>query len=426
MDKTKIAEFSYDLHSALGEYETPEFDYLKKIGMAATLAVHIRGLGTIPYDVLRQVSYHYFKIPSFALDQVLKILEDLEFVELLGTRTKISSITPKIPHFKSIYETIGGYTESEDLSEAESVMLAILSEVYNKPENKQKLINALGADVGVFETCLRYSEEGGLLRTHKARGKDIILSPYYFADNLDGLADLTAKSGSKSISGVLQKLKANQGWPLSMVLNNKEIGGTALDAVELSLVQAMASEGILKPPSIRFGNGSLEQFVFTPNPGAMRLNSAKREIYERAMALVSCVRKGQLMPAEYRIRSPLAILRSLRDKGFLNSNSEASDQYKNLVFMKVAFLRPVTSSRCELVLIKSEENSDALEIAIKLLSTGELANLEVNAEARISFSRDESYIQSIISSSDMRKRKQVQIAVEAQYEMDQLLLNLDM
>ena len=425
MDTTKIAEFSYDLHSALGEYETPEFDYLKKLGMAATLAVHIRGLGNIPYDVLRQVSFHYFKIPSYALDQVLAILDDLEFIEIVGKRTKIASITPQIPHFKSIYDTIGDYTESEDLSEAENVMLAILSEVYNKPENKQKLINSLGADTKAFDTCMKYSEDSGLLRTHKARGKEIILSPYYFADNLEGLADLTAKSGSNNIGGVLQKLKSNQGWPLSLVLNNKEIGGTALNATELSLVQAMASEGILKPPSIRFGNGTTEQFVFTPNPGAMRLNSAKREIYERAMALVSCVRKGQLMPAEFRIRYPLAILRALRDKGYLNSNSEASDQYKNLVFMKVAFLRPTTGSRCQLVLIKSEENSEALDIAIKLLSTGELANLEVNTEARISFSRDESYIQSIISSSDMRKRKQVQVAAEAKHEMDQLLLNLD-
>lgn len=425
MSITKIAEFSYDLHSALGEYETPEFDYLKKLGMAATLAVHIRGLGSIPYDVLKQVSYHYFKIPSMALDQVLRILDDLEFIELIGSRSKTTAVIPKIPHFKSIYDVIGNYAEDSDLSETESVMLAILNEVYNKPENKQKLINTLGADTNTFDTCMRYSEEGGLLRTHKARGKDIILSPYYFADNLDGLADLTAKSGSSNISRVLNKLKANQGWPLSMVVNNQEIGGNKMDSVELSLVRVMASEGILKPPSIRFGNGVIEQFVFTPNPGAMRLNSANREIYERAMALVSCVRKGQLMPAQYRIKYPLAILRALRDKGFLNSNSEASDQYKNLVFMKVAYLKPISGDRCELVLIQTEENLNALDIAIKLLSTGELANLEVNAEARLSFSRDESYIQSIISSSDMRKRKQVQVVAEAKHEMDQLLLNLN-
>jgi len=425
MEKIKLAEFSYDLHSALGEYETPELDYLKTLGMTATLAVHIRGLGEIQYEVLKLASYHYFKIPSFALDKVIDILSDLEFVDVLGSKKKIKSIIPKIPHFSSIYSTIGEYTEDDDLNESELAMLAILNQVYNKPENKQKLINGIAADTSIIDTCLKYSEAGGLLRTHKARGKEIILSPYYFSDNLDGLADLTAKSGSGNISKVLNKLKANQGWPLSMVMKNQEIGGQKLDQVELSLINSMSSEGILKPPSIKFGNGNSEQFVFTPNPGSTRLNAANREIYERSMALVSCVRKGQLMPAQYRINSPVAILKSLRNKGYLNSNSEASEQYKNLVFMKVAFLKPTVGSRCQLVLIQSNENIQALDTAIKLLATGELASLEVNKEATISFSKDETYVQSIIAASDMRKRKQVHIAEEAKNEMDQLLLNLD-
>ncbi|MFQ3283131.1 hypothetical protein [Reinekea sp.] len=424
MEKIKIAEFSYDIHSSLGEYETPEFDYLKTLGMAATLAVHIRGLGEISYEVLKLASFHYFKIPSFALDKVIDILSELEFVDVLGPKKKIKSIIPKIPHFASIYSTIGEFTEDGDLNESELAMLAILNQVYNKPENKQKLINGVGAESSIIDICLKYSEAGGLLRTHKARGKEIILSPYYFSDNLDGLADLTAKSGSSNILRVLDKLKANQGWPLSMVMSNKEIGGQKLDHIELSLINSMSAEGILKPPSIKFGNGNLEQFIFTPNPGSNRLNAANREIYERSMALVSSVRKGQLMPARYRINYPIAILKSLRNKGFLSSNSEASEQYKNLVFMKVAFLRPV-GSKCQLVLIQSEENVQALDIAINLLETGELASLEVNKEATISFSKDEVYVQSIMAASEMRKRKQVDIAEEAKHEMDQLLLNLD-
>ncbi|MHC6655508.1 hypothetical protein [Aeromonas salmonicida] len=425
MNKTKIAEFSYDLHSALGDYETPELDYLKTLGMAATLAVHIRGLGEIQYETLKLASFYYFKIPSLALDKVIEILDELEFIEVMGSKKKVKSIIPKIPHFKSIYNIIGEYTDSEDLNESEMAMLAILNQVYSKPENKQKLINEIPAEMSTIENCLRYSEAGGLIRTHKARGKEIILSPYYFADNLDGLADLTAKSGSGNISKVLSKLKDNQGWPLSMVMRTQEIGGKKLNDVEVSLITSMASEGILKPPSINFGKSHSEQFIFTPSPGSARLNATNREIYERAMALVSCVRKGQLMPEQYRINSPIAILRSLRNKGYLNSNSEASEQYKNLVFMKVAYLEPTGNGRCKLVLIQSEENIQSLDISIRLLETGELANLEVNKEARISFSKDETYVQSIISASTMRKRKQIEITEEAKYEMDQLLLNLD-
>ncbi|WP_323092138.1 hypothetical protein, partial [Aeromonas jandaei] len=94
-------------------------------------------------------------------------------------------------------------------------------------------------------------------------------------------------------------------------------------------------------------------------------------------------------------------------------------------FMKVCTLQPTTSNMYKLVLIRTEENLNSLDIAIKLLETGELATLEVNKDAKIAFSKDESYIQSIISSSMLRQRKKIDIAEEAKYEMDQLLLNLD-
>jgi hypothetical protein len=60
-----------------------------------------------------------------------------------------------------------------------------------------------------------------------------------------------------------------------------------------------------------------ETFIFTPRPGNIKLNAANREIYERAMALVSCVRKGQLLHDKYRIRLPVRILESLKEKVIL-------------------------------------------------------------------------------------------------------------
>src|SRR5262249_43252479 len=49
------AELAYDLHAGLASLRVPEFDELQRIGMAATLAIHIKGLGGIDYDVLRKV-----------------------------------------------------------------------------------------------------------------------------------------------------------------------------------------------------------------------------------------------------------------------------------------------------------------------------------------------------------------------------------
>lgn len=150
-----------------------------------------------------------------------------------------------------------------------------------------------------------------------------------------------------------------------------------------------------------------------------------REIYERAMALVSCVRKGQLLADEYKIHSPVAILRALRDRGYIGSNSEAENQYRNLVFLKVGSLRKTSSTRSQFVLNDQPENREALNLAISLLETGELASMDVKGEARLALSKDEKYIQSIISSAELSRRKQIAITNEAGEQFEQLILGFD-
>ncbi len=100
----EIAEFAYDLHAGLSALQVPEFDDLQTIGMAATLAIHIKGLEDIDYEVLRKVSDHYMSIPSFALEKVLRVLAEVGFVKLLEKGRKIESVSPNIPAFDDVYQ----------------------------------------------------------------------------------------------------------------------------------------------------------------------------------------------------------------------------------------------------------------------------------------------------------------------------------
>ena len=45
---------TYDLHAGLSSVQVPDFDQLPLIGMAATLAIHLKGLGEVPYELLRR------------------------------------------------------------------------------------------------------------------------------------------------------------------------------------------------------------------------------------------------------------------------------------------------------------------------------------------------------------------------------------
>ena len=418
----EVAEIAYDLHAGLATHQIPEFDDLQVIGMAGTLSIHIKGLGEIDYEVLRKVSDHLMSVPSFALEKVLRLLEEVGFVKLVVRGKKIVSVIPNIPIFDDVYVGLGKYADAECvLNEYEQATIQILGSLQDAPRNRDTLFNDLGLEKSVFDRCLTVGAASGIVSQHAARGRNILISPFYFADNLDGLADVAVACGATAIKSALEKVKMNQGWPLSLVEATGEIGGTKLSATEKSLIGKLSEEGVIKPPTIKFGN-KIESFVFTPRPGATRLNAANREVYERAMALISAVRKGQLLPEQYRIRWPVAILEGLRDRGYVGSNSEAKGQYQNLVVLRVAHLKQVATGRWQLHLNRTEENEAALTLAISLLRTGSLAGMEVNNEARIALSKGEEYIQSLISASELKKRQKQVKDEQASYEFEQLIL----
>lgn len=420
----KLVELSYDIQSGLGNTNVPDFDSLRTMGMAATLAIHLRGMPEVGYEILRKVSDHYFNIPAMALKEALSILAEIEYVRLNTKGIKILSIIPQVPRFNDLYEGVGNYFTFSDLNEHEQGTLAILSALQNKPENRDRIIAATGIDTTLMKRCVEIGNHGHYFKEYRVRGKNFLASPFYFADNLAGLVDMSAKAGADDIAVVLKIIKDNQGWPLSLIESRAEVGGKKLTTTQKQLLVKLCSEGILKPPSIKFRNNS-ETFVFTPRPGNVRLDTVNREIYERAMALVSCVRKGQLLAEQYRIKMPVRILEALRDRGYIGSSSEAEGQYKNLVFLKVGSMRHVSGDRYQFVLSSTEENIEALNLAINLLRTGELANLDVHKDAQIALSKDETYIQSIISAAELKKRESISINNEANEQFEQLLLGLD-
>jgi hypothetical protein len=419
----QIAEFAFDLHAGLSAHQVPEFDDLHTIGMAATLAIHIKGLGEIDYEVLRKVSDFYMSIPSVALEKVLRVLEEVGFVRLIAKGKKIDRVIPNIPVFDDVYSGIGQYASSEcDLNSNEQAILKILAALQDAPRNRDALFNGLGIEKPLFDRSIKIGSASGIVSEHRARGRAILISPFYFADNLDGLADAAVAVGASAIQSALKKVKDNQGWPLSLVAATNEIGGVKLEPTEMTLIRKLSEEGVIKPPTTKFGTRS-ESFIFTPRPGRTRLNAVNREIYERAMALISAVRKGQLLPTQYEIRSPIRILEALRDRGYLRANTEAREQYHNLVVLRVAFLKPVGFG-WQLHLNRTPENEAALKLAITLLRTGNLANMEVNQEARIALTKTEEYIQSLISASELKKRQKQIKDEQAAHEFEQLILSL--
>jgi hypothetical protein len=409
------AEFAHDLQIGLARKSVPEFDQLPLIGMAAKLAMNIRGLGEIDASVLRQVADHFFDIPAMVLQPALAILDEVEYVQLVTSGKTLKSVIPQVPHFSSVYDGLGEYIGTISLTEHEEVAIAVLNELRSKPEKRDALINRVGAPIGLFGRVESIATEGGLVIPKRARGQDVLVSPFYFADSLDALASQAAAGGAKGVQRVLELLKKAQGWPLSMILQRGEINGSKLDKAELQILGELVADGVLRPPSLRNTKANTdEHFVFTPRPGSKGMDGSAREVYERTMAIVAAVRKGQLMPSRYAIRSPVAILNKLKYHKKIGASTESAHQYMNLVTLRVGRLNPTSKvGWYEFVLN-----------AIALFQEGEPLSSGVSDEARIALQRDESYIQSILASTALRSTQRAPLDEQARSEMDQMLLDL--
>ncbi|GAB2884750.1 hypothetical protein GCM10027046_11630 [Uliginosibacterium flavum] len=288
------------------------------------------------------------------------------------------------------------------------------------------MIGRLGVEKPIFTRVESIATAGGLVVPKRARGQDVLVSPFYFSDSLDALASQAAAGGAKGVQHILELLKKAQGWPLSMILSRGEINGSKLSPSEIQILNELVADGVLRPPSLHNSKTNTdEHFVFTPRPGSKSLDGSGREVYERTMAIVAAVRKGQLMPSRYSIRSPVALLSKLRSCKKIGASTESAQQYMNLVTLRVGSLRAASKAGWyEFVLIETPENIQALDDAIMLFQQGELASLDMSDDARIALQRDESYIQSILASSKLRTTMRPALDEQAKSEMEQMFLDL--
>ena len=185
----------------------------------------------------------------------------------------------------------------------------------------------------------------------------------------------------------------------------------------------LAQDGVVKPPKLTTTHAGENYFLFTPTPSGAALAPTKRDIYERAMAIVAAVRQGQFLPARYAIRSPGAVLYTLRnDLKLKRATTEAAQQYKNLVYLRVARLNDAGHGYKQLEIIDTEENKEALAIAYDLVNAGTASGIEVDEEARRALQEDQLYVESLISSGELQKSKQVSLSQEQKQELEMYLL----
>lgn len=425
MDSKIAVARCHEIQLALRDKEVARFESIPEIGMAVQLSLHIQGLPIVDYDQAKFVAAAVLGIPRLAFDRIIGLLAEIEFVRLGSSAHGKKTILPTVPFFDDLYAGLGEYlTSSSKLDEFEFLTLSIVDRLAAAPHNADSLAGKLGADRKVFDDSVEIATKGGFIFSRRARAKNVLLNPAYFSENAEVFADHVASSGAKSVEQTLKLLKSSQGWPLSLIEKSGELAGNKLTPDSIQLLRRLAQDGMVKPPSITTTHAGDSVFLFTPTPGSVNVSPLKREIYERGLAIVSAVRQGQLLPNRFRIRSPGAVLYTLRRDLQLAPTSDYVEQYRNLVHYRVARLEKQAHGYFQLKIIDTPENREALDIAYRLVQGDTPPDLSIDREAMNAMTGSTEYVESLVSSKKMREKETIKLASETTFEIEQLLLDV--
>jgi len=403
---SEIAARCHEIQTGLSHVDVPDFERLSEIGMAVRLALHIRGLPTVNYETLRLVAITFLGISTQAVRRVVELLGEIEFVKLQTEGKTIKAVMPNFTYYETLYSTLGEFALSEKFNETEQLSIDILCRLSKAPEKVDTLRSNLGADTRLLDRAFVLGKVGSYFRVHRSRGRDIALSPTFFSENAEIYADMVAGEGAPQVNKLLTALRKMQGMPLSLIVKQGEIGGVKFTPAEIQLLVRLGQDGAVKPPMISTTHAGDQFFLFTPTPSGAALAPTKRDIYEKAMAIVAAIRQGQFLPNKYRIRSPGAVLYILKnDLKLKKATTEATQQYGNLVHLRVARLRDEGNGFRQLEIIDTPENREALNIAYQLVDAGVTSGTEVDESARNALQQERTFVESLVASGKLQEKQ---------------------
>ena len=342
------------------------FDRTVLAGMAARLAVHIRGVDVIDDPRRLYAVADRLGISSLILPRVLGLLEEAEFVSVQYKGEQPSRVIDRVPLFGDVYGGIGEVWRSKSPREEELATVQLLQELIDAPKELADVERATSLDPSQLKLVLDVGRSGGYIAqfTGIAASEALLYSPLYWEENPEQTFLLIQKWGATRIAAALRRVKEHQGMPIV------DAGHQGSDEDRI-IIEAMAA-GLLPSPEVNSTRGP-KKFAFTPYQGQIGLEKHERAILQKARALLACVRYGEHYGSVTRINDPGAIIRALRSRGSIGPHTEIARQYAMLVVEGIARISPDSTfkSRYHLHLIDTPENKKALQLAAELVEVGE-------------------------------------------------------
>lgn len=372
MDKVTQGLRAQDFHEGLRETKTfgPKEAYFEKtlrIGKAAVLAMHLRGLLYVDDYTVLKFAAAQLGIGGSELPVILGELEEIDFVRIKRSGDEIKRVDIRVPEFRTGYEELGARWEDLKPCEVERAGVATLQNLMHLPRSEADLIRSLGMGQTEFSILRDVMKDGQLLRVQTIAGQKIAYTPLVVDEDPTAYLQWTDRFPS-AVSEALNILTEHQGLPASdpTISDNAALN----DAIQT---------GVLMPVLVKGATG-IQQFLFAPRGG---LTPQERVILDKARAILASVRYGERFAAGRRIIHPRAILVQLRDyKRFKTGHPDLRTQYSPLLEKFVG--RPIDEGGglWNFEIYDTDENMKALEVAIDMLEIGETPTVKIDLAAK--------------------------------------------
>lgn len=358
MDNHLVGRRAQDVQAGLRDVNDPivqsTIPVTRQIGMAAILAVHIRGLERITNILALNAVASNLGIRGSELNMVLQILEEAAWIRATPNVWSFSRIDENIPHFQQLYSTLGQQWSDRRPGELEAATLHLIQSLSVVPQPFTKITGSTGLSPEIIRTIVDIGDLGGYLRTYSSPrdGQEILYTPLFIDEHPESMLNCVAKYHEQygEIKAILDEIQSCPGIAVSSL------------AATHPLIAELVNSNVLSAPAVDSSAGR-QHFLF-PHIRT----SASSIVLQKSRFLVSCLRYGQRYSTITRLGDPVEVLSKLRTSKMIGRTPHTNirTQYSPAADAGLGYFED-HGGRFTFRLYETPENMEAIDLAIGIL-----------------------------------------------------------
>lgn len=337
-----------------------EFSNTHRTGMAALLAGAIKGRDVITdARALKQVAAEVLKINPWAFESVVRELAEVELVHNLRQKGgEIISFTESVPLLHDdAHERLGENWVNNQPGEVEGQLLVAVDTLAQGPVLIDELRTELDITGRADQLLRTVGENAELMRHFSLRdGSELVVSPLYAFEQPESLVGLFESHPADQVRESFHRVRQHPGFAVAM-------NGTD------PIIEDMVRLGLVPAPTVMGADNQLRSFVIIPYGLDPTYLTSKKQVLERALALIASVRCGEVSGGITKIRFPDLLLATLMDPDrnyMLKPHSSTARQYAAVI--RMGMIETVLQGNLLAArLIPTADNIEAVQLARTLL-----------------------------------------------------------